>query len=213
MHRVYIYRRYVRLWHWVQAAAVFALMLSGLVIHNPGTGAAARFHTAVTVHHSAALLLFANGALGLFFYITTGEIRQLLPRIHGFVEAVLAQVRYYTYGIFHGEEYPFEKTPAQRLNMLQRITYLTVMVVLLPVQVMTGALLWVAGHQAEALYPGMSLATLSVVHTLAAWLFTAFLIMHIYLTTTGRTPLANIQTMITGWEEGGTPGRAPGRNN
>ena len=39
------------------------------------------------------------------------------------------------------------------------------------------------------------------VHTLLAWLFAAFLIMHIYLTTTGHTPLANIKAMVNGWEE------------
>jgi len=37
---------------------------------------------------------------------------------------------------------------------------------------------------------------------LGAWLFTAFIIMHVYLTTTsGHYPLDGIKAMITGWEE------------
>ena len=31
--------------------------------------------------------------------------------------------------------------------------------------------------------------------------FAAFVIMHVYLTTTGHTPMASIRAMITGWDE------------
>jgi len=34
-------------------------------------------------------------------------------------------------------------------------------------------------------------------------MFTAFLIMHVYLTTTGPSPTAHIQAMILGWEGAG----------
>ena len=76
-----------------------------------------------------------------------------------------------------------------------------VMFILLPLQVITGSLIWLGGHGYLALPPDLSLTVLSLVHTLAAWLFGSFLLMHIYLTTTGQTPLTNIKTMITGWEE------------
>jgi thiosulfate reductase cytochrome b subunit len=35
----------------------------------------------------------------------------------------------------------------------------------------------------------------------AAFMMLIFLIAHVYLTTTGHTPLAHIKAMITGWEE------------
>lgn len=38
------------------------------------------------------------------------------------------------------------------------------------------------------------------IHALAAWFFAAFVIMHVYLTTTAHTPLAGITSMITGWD-------------
>jgi thiosulfate reductase cytochrome b subunit len=38
-------------------------------------------------------------------------------------------------------------------------------------------------------------------HTLVAWTFGSFIIMHVYLTTTGHTPLAGIKSMIMGWDE------------
>ena len=39
------------------------------------------------------------------------------------------------------------------------------------------------------------------IHTFVAWAFAAFIVMHIYLTTTGETPLSGIKSMITGWED------------
>jgi len=208
MQRVYIYRKYVRLWHWVQAGSILALIISGLMIHFPAATGAFSLHPAVNAHHLAAAVLLLNGLLGLFFYITTGEIRQLSIQLRGMLESAVAQARYYTQGIFKGAPYPFEKTPARRLNPLQRITYIAVMFFLLPLQVVSGSLLWLGGHQYIALPPELTLTGLSLAHTLAAWLFCSFLLMHIYLTTTGRTPLANIQAMVTGWEENG---HAPGQ--
>jgi cytochrome b subunit of formate dehydrogenase len=38
-------------------------------------------------------------------------------------------------------------------------------------------------------------------HTLGAFLLMVFLVVHVYMTTTGHTPTSNIQAMITGYEE------------
>jgi thiosulfate reductase cytochrome b subunit len=34
-----------------------------------------------------------------------------------------------------------------------------------------------------------------------AWLFATFIILHVYLTTTGPEPLSGIKAMIMGWED------------
>jgi thiosulfate reductase cytochrome b subunit len=50
--------------------------------------------------------------------------------------------------------------------------------------------------------PGwLSLEWLALTHTFAAFLMLIFLIVHIYLTTTGPTPLAHIKAMLSGWGE------------
>ena len=36
---------------------------------------------------------------------------------------------------------------------------------------------------------------------LVAWLFASFILAHVYLTTTGATPLEAIRGMVTGYEE------------
>jgi Ni,Fe-hydrogenase I cytochrome b subunit len=42
---------------------------------------------------------------------------------------------------------------------------------------------------------------MAAIHSLGSWLFVAFVIMHVYLTTTGHTPSTHIRAMVTGWEE------------
>ena len=41
----------------------------------------------------------------------------------------------------------------------------------------------------------------ALLHTAAAYMMLFFFIAHVYLATTGKTPLAYIKAMITGWEE------------
>jgi thiosulfate reductase cytochrome b subunit len=73
--------------------------------------------------------------------------------------------------------------------------------VLLPLQILTGALMWGAQRWPDVVNFFGGLPWLGPFHTLIAWSFTAFIILHVYLTTTGPTPLAGMQAMMMGWED------------
>jgi len=199
-NRVYMYTRYERIWHWLQAAVIIALMLTGLEIHAPGSFHLLGFETSADVHKVLGFLLIANAVLGLFYHLTTGAIRQYFASSQDFLPLAVRQTSYYLHGIFHGAPYPFEKRPEMKLNPLQRITYLVILNVLLPLQVLTGLLLWGAQRWPDVIGRMGGLAALAAVHTMGSWIFIAFVVGHVYLTTTGHTPLGNIKAMITGWE-------------
>jgi thiosulfate reductase cytochrome b subunit len=201
MNRVYMYSVYQRIWHWIQAAIIVLLILTGLEIHLPDSVRLLGFALAVRTHNIAAAILLANAFLGFIYYLVTGEIRQLLPQTRNLLQDLWVQVRYYTSGIFKGAPHPFVKLPESRLNPLQRITYVMVLNVLLPLQAVTGVMIWGAQYWGAVAERWGGLRTLAAVHSLGAWLFCAFLILHLYLITTGRTPAANLQAMVTGWDE------------
>ena len=46
-----------------------------------------------------------------------------------------------------------------------------------------------------------SLGFVATVHAIGAFLLVIFLIVHVYMTTTGSSPTANIEAMITGYED------------
>ena len=47
----------------------------------------------------------------------------------------------------------------------------------------------------------IGLEAIAMWHTLGAFFMISFLFVHIYMATTGHTPLSNIKAMLTGYEE------------
>jgi len=147
-----------------------------------------------------------NAALAAFYHLVSGEIQQFLPEPRGFFGKMFAQARYYLWGIFHNEPHPFEKTPQHKMNPIQQVTYFGLLNVLLPLQVITGTLMWGTQHWPGWIERFGGLPFLAPFHSLIAWLLATFIVLHVYMTTTGHTPLANIQAMIFGWDEVETHG-------
>jgi thiosulfate reductase cytochrome b subunit len=201
LREVYMYTIYERQWHWLQSALIFGLIFTGLVIHKPHMFGFLSFRWMVLVHNAFALILIINAALAAFYHLVSGEIKQFLPEPKGFFGQMFAQARYYAWGIFRGEPHPIEKTRERKMNPIQQVTYFGLLNVLLPLQVITGTLMWGAQH-----FPGVTdffggLPLLAPFHSLIAWLLASFIVLHVYMTTTGHTPLANIRAMIFGWDE------------
>jgi thiosulfate reductase cytochrome b subunit len=199
--RVQMYDAYRRFWHWLQAISIVALLITGLVIHRPDVFAAFSFSAVVSLHNILAALLAINAILSLFYHLATERMREYLPRPLGFFDDALTQAEYYVSGIFKGAPHPFEKRPDDRMNPIQKLTYFGILNVLLPLQIVTGALMWGAQKWPGAASALGGLPWLAPFHSLVAWLFASFILGHVYLTTTGATPLEAIRGMVTGYEE------------
>jgi thiosulfate reductase cytochrome b subunit len=184
----------------LQAVAILTLVVSGVSVHFPDTLGILPFGAAVQVHNIVAFVVVINALFAAFYHLASGEIRKFLPEPRDFLGRAIVLARYYLRGIFRGEAHPFQKTPHRKLNVLQQVTYLAILNVLLPVQVVTGLGIWGAQRWPELAATLGGLTFLASLHTLAAWLFAAFLLMHVYLTTTGRTPFAYVNAMVAGWE-------------
>jgi thiosulfate reductase cytochrome b subunit len=198
---VRMYGVYERLWHWLQTFAIVALLFTGLVIHRPDTFGIFSFRGVVLVHNILAAILVVNAGLSLFYHVTSGEIRQFIPRPVGFFDQAILQAKYYLKGIFRGEPHPFDKTPGRKLNPLQQVTYFGILNVLLPLMILTGILMWGAERWPEfsALIGGLTV--LGPVHSGVAWMLASFIVGHVYLTTTGPKPFSSLQGMMFGTEE------------
>jgi thiosulfate reductase cytochrome b subunit len=199
--RVHMYDAYRRFWHWLQATSIIALLVTGLIIHRPDLFAAVSFSGVVTLHNVLAAILVINAALSLFYHLATERMKEYIPRPYGFFDDAIRQTKYYISGIFKGEPHPFEKRPDDRMNPIQKLTYFGILNVLLPLQIVTGGLMWGVQHWPEFAAAVGGLPWLAPFHTLLAWLFGSFIVGHVYLTTTGATPLEAIRGMVTGYEE------------
>ncbi|HHI03338.1 MAG: cytochrome B [Candidatus Zixiibacteriota bacterium] len=197
MTRVYIYKRFERFWHWCQAVLVIFMAVTGFEIH--GTYELFGFEKAVSFHRIAAYLLLVLIAFAIFWHFTTDGWRHYIPTRRNFI----AQVRFYMFGIFKGEPHPTAETELSKLNPLQRLVYLGLKLVIIPILVISGLLYMyysTLGNYLELL-DKIGLESIALWHTLGAFLMMSFLVVHIYMTTTGHTPLSNIKAMLTGYEE------------
>jgi thiosulfate reductase cytochrome b subunit len=199
--KIYIYEAYERFWHWLQTVGIVLLLFTGLIIHRPDMFGAFSFRNMVSVHNVLAGILAINAALSLFYHLTSGQIKQYIPRPRGFFDDAIVQAKFYLQGIFKGEAHPFEKKPEKKMNPLQQVTYFGILNVLLPLQGLTGILMWGVQRWPGAANMFGGLPFLAPFHTLIAWTFAAFIVGHVYLTTTGHEPLEGIKGMVTGWEE------------
>lgn len=194
-----LYSLHERIWHWLQAALMILLIVSGFAIHYPD-----RFRflgsmaLAITGHAWLGGFLILNAFLGAFYHVTAEKYHHFLPRMDDFSGAAVRQARFYLYGIFKGERHPLETDPRRKLNPLQKITYLALLNILIPFQVVSGVLMWGADRWPNLFDRAGGLWLLGPAHTLGAYLFLAFLIGHIYLATTGPTPGALLRAIATG---------------
>ena len=199
--RVYMYESYRRFWHWMQTLSIVLLLFTGLIIHRPDIFGVFSFRGVVTVHNVLAVILVINAVLSLFYHITTDRMREFIPHPYGFFDDAIIQARYYVSGIFKGEGHPFEKVPTSRMNPIQKMTYFMILNVLLPLQIITGSLMWAVQRWPEFANAFGGLPFLAPFHSLVAWLFATFILVHVYMTTTGATPLEAMRGMVTGYEE------------
>jgi len=198
MRTEYIYKRFERFWHWSQASLIIFLMITGFEVHD--SIHVFGYDKAVFFHRIAAYLLIALVVFAMFWHFTTGEWKQYVPT----VKKLKDQLKYYSSGIFKNGPHPTKKTALHKLNPLQVLTYLGFKLILIPMVIITGILYMLNKHidqDSIIVISSIPLSYIAIWHTFGAFLLVTFLIIHVYMTTTGETVTSNLKAMITGYEE------------
>jgi thiosulfate reductase cytochrome b subunit len=137
----------------------------------------------------------------LFYHVASARIHHFIPRGGDLKGDLLAQVSFYLSGIFVGAPHPSPKRPDRKLNPLQQLTYMALLNILFPFQVLSGVALWGAGRWPAAWEWTGGLSAITPWHNLGSWMLLAFTVGHVYLTTTGHTPLSNLRAMLDGHDQ------------
>jgi len=178
-----------RLWHWLQALSMVILA---------GTGVAMHYHLAnmlsmAKIHNIFGWVVAINFVVWFFYMIATGRIKQYIPYAGDeYPMGLFKQAKYYIFQIYTSNHHPYHVTAEHRMNPLQKLTYIQVMFVALPIQMVTGFLI---------MFGIADMKTMLIVHLLLGAFFVLFIFGHAYLATTGATPLALFKEMIHGYEE------------
>jgi thiosulfate reductase cytochrome b subunit len=203
MQKIYVHPLPVRIWHWTNALGFIALILTGVQIRYLDLIDVVSFKTAVAIHNTVGWILVGNFFIWLLYYLFSDKIRvyhpELSPMKH--FRDSFRQAKFYGYGIFKGEPNPHHVSAYHKFNALQSMAYQLIMQLLVPLQLVTGVLLWDLHRFGGAVELFGGVRVVAGVHVLLFIFFTAFIFAHPYLASLGHTPGAHFKAMITGYEE------------
>lgn len=201
--KLYINPLPVRIWHWINALGFVVLILTGVQIRYPALFNLMTFETAVKTHNWVAFTVIGNYFFYLGFYLFSDKITVYQPELNPkkFFDKAFRQILFYSYGIFRGEERPHKVLPHDKFNPLQSITYQIVMLLIVPVQMVTGIMMWDVKRFAVPIEMLGGIRNVDTVHVLIFIFFVSFTMVHAYMGALGHTPSAHFKEMFTGYEE------------
>jgi thiosulfate reductase cytochrome b subunit len=202
-NRVYLNPLPVRIWHWVNAFGFLLLILTGAQLRYIDLVQLMSLESAVNLHNSVGFVVMANYLLWLGFYLSSERIANYHPVLDArrYVLSFFQQLRYYSYGIFKGETSPHKVNLKDKFNPMQRMTYQLVMLLAVPIQFITGLMLWdIKRFQTWIEWMG-GVRVVDTIHVLVFIFFVFFMLVHAYLGALGQKPSSHYREMLTGYEE------------
>jgi thiosulfate reductase cytochrome b subunit len=201
--RIYVNPLPVRIWHWINAVCFVLLIVTGVQIRYLDLFDWMSFKNAVTVHNWVGFVLIGNFFLWLGFYLFSDKNKAYHPEFNivKLARESFRQAMYYGWGMFKGDANPHRIDPYAKFNPLQRSLYQILMLLLLPLQFVTGVLLWDVTRFSSAIDAVGGVRVVDTVHVLIFIFFVFYMFFHPYLATLGHTPTAHIKAMITGYED------------
>lgn len=191
---VYVYEAPVRLWHWINAAAILTLCLTGYFIGSPppsmqiGEAVEQFVFGYIRFAHFAAGMVLAVGFLGRIYWALVGNhhARQLfyVPVWRGeFWREVLFEIRWY---LFLAKE-PKKYVGHNPLAQLAMFFFITLGVSFM---ILTGFALYAEGAGKDSMFYAVfgwlqdlvgNTQRLHTLHHLGMWWIVIFMIVHIYV--------------------------------
>ena len=200
--KLYLYPVWVRFWHWANAILCLLLILTGLSMqYSDPVYPIIRFDWAVTIHDISGIILIISYIIFLIGNIFTPNGSQYLFRIRGYFQNVTRQARYYAFGMFKGENPPFEITKNNKFNPLQRFSYVFIMYISMPVIIITGLMLLYPEYLLHDVFGTFALHTTDIIHVVLGFIVSLFFVVHVYFCSIGSRPLSNYRSMFNGYHE------------
>ncbi len=187
-----------RLWHWGQAICIVMLIITGAMIHWPEKFPT-WFDWAVGWHNWFGIAAVVMFLVWLIYNLATRRMSHYFLNKEEIRHGMLAQAKFYGYGIFKHEPHPYAPTEDNKFNPLQKFAYLQFQVMLLPLLLISGILYMYPMHLRWIIDAIGGMTVLATIHYILGALFAAFLVAHLYLATTGETVGENFKAMIFGY--------------
>ena len=200
--RHYLYPLWNRAWHWINALSFLLLVATGISMHfGSANGEFIPFETSVAIHNTAAIFFLINYAFFIIGNIVSGNGKYYKGLKEDMGKNMITQARFYLFGIFKGEAHPFAINKERKFNPLQKISYVAVMYVCMPLVIISGLGLMFPETIIMQVFGVSGMVLTDLLHIIMAFCLSIFLLIHIYLCTLGDKPSSLFKSMINGYHE------------
>jgi thiosulfate reductase cytochrome b subunit len=201
MKKIFLHPVPIRIWHWLNASLILFLIITGIQLRFPGVSIF-RYNHAVYLHKIVGFALAGSFFYWLAYYmISGGFIKHYMFRRKD-AKGLVYQALYYTFSMFKGARNPFTPSTNEKFNPLQKIAYLSLMLVLTPIIIVTGVLFSDIAYFLKIINYIGGVRILDAIHVSTGYAFLLYLIVHLYMSTLGHRITAHTKAMFTGFEEG-----------
>ena len=194
------YPLWLRIWHWGNAILFLMLIVSGIQMHYGFQ--LVSFQSNFLIHNVAGVLLAAFYLLYLLGNLFLGNGRYYLLKREDIWPGILNQAIYYLNGIFLGRPHPYPHDEGRKFNPIQKLVYIAVVLLLFPAIIITGLALLFPDRLPVGVMGMPGIAFWAVAHTYIGYFFSIFMVVHMYLGTTGHTITELYLLMLFGDEAG-----------
>lgn len=200
--KIYFYPKWIRMWHLINAILIILLILSGVSMQYSNIDSPLiEFSTAVSMHNFSGVALTVSYFIFFIGNIISPNGKYYRVRLKGMGIRLWKQLRYYAFGVFKGEDAPFPVSVERKFNPLQQISYVFTMYVALPLLFITGWALLFPEFILKQVFKVSGIFLTAQLHIVMGFLVSLFLIIHLYVSTMGKSPTSNFKSMVTGWQE------------
>ncbi len=200
---MYLYPKWLRIWHWLNAALFLILIVTGLSMQytdKENTGMVmVGFESSVKWHNIAALILTFNYIIFVLGNVFTSNGRYYRIEKENFMKNLMIQLKYYAGGMFKGEKHPFPVTEKRKFNPLQLFSYVLAMYLGLPLLIISGIGLLLPEITVRSFMGQSGLIYTDILHITMGFLLSVFMVIHIYTCTLGAKPGSLFWGMISGY--------------
>jgi thiosulfate reductase cytochrome b subunit len=201
---MYLYPKWIRLWHITNALMFIILIVTGLSMQytdkeNPYY--VVSFAKAVKWHNFAAIILTLSYIVFVTGNAFTENGRYYKIRKENFWSDLLKQLKYYSFGMFKGEKHPFPVTVERKFNPLQKAIYVLAMYLAMPMLIISGIGLLFPEVTINRIFGVSGLILTDIMHISMGFFLSLFMVIHIYTCTLGSRPASLFRGIITGFHE------------
>lgn len=199
---MYLYPRWLRIWHVLNAVLFIILIITGLSMQytdKEQTVYVVGFAKAVRYHNFAALLLTINYVIYVSGNFLSKNGRHYEIARENFISDLVKQLKYYSFGMFKAEKHPFPVTEESKFNPLQKLSYVLAMYLALPLLIISGVGLLLPEITLNKFFGVSGLILTDVLHITMGFFLSIFMVIHIYTCTLGAKPTSLFWGMISGY--------------